>query len=296
MGHARAGRLTPSIALRLGRVSNLPTVWTNVAAGVVLAGAAAPWPALLLLALAFSLSYVGGMFLNDAFDRDIDARERPERPIPAGQVAASAVFAVGYALLAAGWLLLVVVAARAGSGWQAALAGLLLAAAIVLYDAWHKGNALSPLLMGLCRVLVYAGAALAVATALPPPLLAAMLVVLCYLVGLTYAAKQETLRRIGNAWPLGFLAVPLLLAAWLATSGWIAATCALLFIGWTLRALRLLLRRGPVDVPRAVVALIAGICLLDAVLLAGAGAPLLATIAVACFLLTLALQRHVPGT
>jgi len=30
-----------SVALRLGRVSNVPTVWTNVFTGVALAGAAA---------------------------------------------------------------------------------------------------------------------------------------------------------------------------------------------------------------------------------------------------------------
>ena len=68
-------------------MSNLPTVWTNTLAGVTLAGRRrrrrAAW---LLLALAFSLLYTGGMYLNDAFDRDIDARERPERPIPSGRV------------------------------------------------------------------------------------------------------------------------------------------------------------------------------------------------------------------
>ncbi len=29
-----------------------------------------------------------------------------------------------------------------------------------------------------------------------------------YLIGLTYAAKEEALNRIGHAWPLAFLAVP----------------------------------------------------------------------------------------
>ena len=77
--------------LRLGRVSNLPTVWSNVLAALALSGGlsqAAGIPALhvALLAAAFSLFYVGGMYLNDAFDRHIDARERPQRPIPSGQV------------------------------------------------------------------------------------------------------------------------------------------------------------------------------------------------------------------
>ena len=65
------------IYLQLGRVSNLPTVWTNVLAGVLLAGGALEPGSFIPLLLAFSLFYEGGMFLNDAFDRKIDARERP---------------------------------------------------------------------------------------------------------------------------------------------------------------------------------------------------------------------------
>jgi hypothetical protein len=38
--------------------------------------------------------------------------------------------------------------------------------------------------------------------------LGAAIVALCYLIGLTYIAKQETLSQMGNLWPLGFLAVP----------------------------------------------------------------------------------------
>ena len=71
-----------SVALQLGRVSNLPTVWTNALAGIVLAGGQ-PWTASALLAgIGLSLLYVSGMYLNDAFDRDIDAKDRPSRPIP----------------------------------------------------------------------------------------------------------------------------------------------------------------------------------------------------------------------
>ena len=53
--------------------------------------------------------YVGGMYLNDFFDRDIDARERPGRPIHAGDISAGAVSAIGFALLAVGAALLVAV-------------------------------------------------------------------------------------------------------------------------------------------------------------------------------------------
>jgi 4-hydroxybenzoate polyprenyltransferase len=67
-------------------------------------------------------------------------------------------------------------------------------------------------------------------------------------------------------------------------------------VAWILFALRYLKRRAPGDIPRAVVSLIAGISLLDAVLIAGAGAPTYAALATLGFLLTLALQRLVPGT
>jgi len=49
-------------------------------------------------------------------------------------------------------------------------------------------------------------------------------------------------------------------------------------------------------VPRAVVSLIAGIPLVDSVILSGAGALELSIVAVAAFVLTMALQRVVPGT
>jgi 4-hydroxybenzoate polyprenyltransferase len=68
------------------------------------------------------------------------------------------------------------------------------------------------------------------------------------------------------------------------------------FIGWVLVALFYLRRRNPGDIPRAVVSLIAGISLLDAVLIAGAGATGYAMLAVIGFLLTLTLQRFIAGT
>src|SRR5688572_23309296 len=99
-------RATPlQIALRLGRVSNVPTVWTNVAAGIALAGGALQPRLLVMLGLAVSLFYVGGMYLNDAFDARWDAAHRPERPIPSGQVRARTVFAAGFAMLGLGTLL-----------------------------------------------------------------------------------------------------------------------------------------------------------------------------------------------
>lgn len=178
------------IYLRLGRVSNLPTVWTNVLAGVVLAGRPLDSPALLPLLLAFTLFYMGGMFLNDAFDRERDAHEQPERPIPSGLINPSEVFGVGYGLLSLGLLMLVALGGR--NNWQLAAAGTILASLIVLYDYRHKGYTWAPLLMGLCRALVYLAAALAVTGTLAPPVVVGAGLLLGYVLMLTWLARQPS--------------------------------------------------------------------------------------------------------
>jgi hypothetical protein len=288
--------MTPTTAMRLGRVSNLPTVWTNVLAGIAMAGVT-PWQwATLPAAAGVSLAYLGGMYLNDAFDRGIDARERPSRPIPSGAVSANTVFAAGFALLLGAVAVLLAAAHGFGEPPEAAvLAMLALGAAVVTYNWHHKDNPLSPLAMGACRLLAYLAAGLAAAAALTGPLLGAAMVSLCYLLGLTYAAKGERPGAARRVWPLLFLAAPLAYGVMLADSaaGW---AVLLLLAVWTGAAVWLLRRRRPGDVGRAVVALIAGIALLDALFLTVAGWPGAAPLALGCFCATLVLQRWISGT
>jgi 4-hydroxybenzoate polyprenyltransferase len=175
-------------ALRLGRVSNLPTVVTNVMAGVALSGAPLTPLVIVPVALAMSLAYVAGMYLNDAFDRRWDAQHRPERPIPAGQVSARVVFLAGFTMLGASLLILLM---GPGQG-RALLGGLALAALIVLYDVTHKHIRFAPLLMGLCRVAVYVTAARAAAPGWNPALFIGAAVLLIYLVALSTIARRET--------------------------------------------------------------------------------------------------------
>ena len=186
--------------LLLSRISNLPTVWTNVLAGIIAAHAPVQGSVAARVAAGVSLLYTAGMFLNDAFDRQIDAVERPDRPIPAGDVTARAAFVAGFSMLAAG-VCVVAMQARfvAPLAWS-----LLLAAAIVRYNYHHKKNPLGPLMMGLCRGLVYCVAAAAVAVAVPLGVLVAALCLMAYVVGLTEVAK-----RIG---PRAGVVVPLLIA------------------------------------------------------------------------------------
>jgi hypothetical protein len=287
-----------ALALRLGRISNLPTVWTNVLVGALLAGGHLADPRLPLLMLALSLFYIGGMFLNDAFDRDFDAAHRPERPIPSGLVSARQVFAIGFGLLAIG-IATVAAVGRSATGiaaWRATASSSGLAAVIVFYNAYHKANPLSPLVMGLCRVLVVLTAAFAMADLPTNPVLLAAGALLCHLIGLTYIAKQEHLDRIGRLWPLGFLAVPVVYGSVLAVATPIVWLPMALYLAVLAHALGRLRRRAPGDVPRAVVVLIAGMSVLDGIVLAGDGQGSAAALAIGAFVLTLALQRWVPGT
>jgi 4-hydroxybenzoate polyprenyltransferase len=121
-----------------------------------------------------------------------------------------------------------------------------------------------------------------------------------YVAGLTYAARQETLAKMRNAWPLLMLATPV---AALAASmilrpdapwwGWAVLAG---FVGWSGHGLRLILVPAVRDGRRAVGVLIAGICLLDAGWAAAYGRAELTLVAVLAFGLTLAAHRKVAGT
>jgi len=286
------------VAFKLGRVSNLPTVWTNAVAGTLLAGASPADVRLPALLMSMSLCYVAGMFLNDAFDRGFDARYRPERPIPAGEVSAVMVFVMGFAMLATGVLLLAWTGYSVAQGTRSlpVACGAALAAAIVLYDWHHKQNPISPLLMGLCRWLIYVTAGFVFARTPPAQVFTVGALLLCYLIGLTYIAKQEHLGRIANLWPLAFIAIPALWALSASLADARVGAFAALWLAWVIYSLSFLRRRRPGDVPRAVGGLLAGICLWDAVVIATTGYVLLALAALVLFGFTLLLQRYVAPT
>lgn len=289
--------------LQLGRVSNLPTVWSNVVAGALLSGGVVRFGPLLCVGVVGSLFYVGGMYLNDAFDAAIDARERPERPIPAGRVDRSVVFALGFAMLGLGLLLLLglVLAGFSPSGFALLGAGAATALAVVAYDRWHKGHALSPVIMGLCRAGLYVMAALAVSPRLSSAVLLGAAALAAYVVGLTHIARFETASMIGRSWPSALVLAPVTVAVLrdrpdLGTVGTVMA--AAVWLGTTayaLSAVSLALRGGP-SIGGAVGALIAGIALSDASLIVGQGALPAVAFALFAFLATRWAQRHVRGT
>lgn len=146
-------RFQPLAYLQLLRLPNVFTAMADIFMGYLFSHMnVEPWPVFGLLLAASSLLYLAGMVLNDVFDRDIDARDRPGRPIPSGRVPLGVAVGLGYGMLALGTAL----------GWGAAqltgdvrpgVIATLLAAAVMLYNKALKQTPLAPLAMGACRFL-----------------------------------------------------------------------------------------------------------------------------------------------
>jgi 4-hydroxybenzoate polyprenyltransferase len=100
------------------------------------------------LAGASVLLYWAGMAANDWADRELDAIERPERPIPSGRVSPAAAFGLSAGLTAAG----LAVAGLAG-GRRALAVAVPLAGAVWAYDLAAKNTAAGPAVMAACRGL-----------------------------------------------------------------------------------------------------------------------------------------------
>lgn len=138
--------------LTLTRPANLVTAIADVLAGMAIAHyflvpnpAAAPigWLALATVGL-----YGGGVVFNDVFDADLDAIERPERPIPSGIVPKQAAALWGIVLFAIG------IGAAFAVNPTAGLLAIGITVASLVYDRFGKHhNWLGPLNMGLCRGL-----------------------------------------------------------------------------------------------------------------------------------------------
>ncbi|MEQ8211212.1 MAG: UbiA family prenyltransferase [Lacipirellulaceae bacterium] len=176
---------------QLLRLANVFTALSNVLAGALIAQETwQPTTPLALLLASSALLYCAGMVLNDVFDAELDAKERPERPIPSGRISREEAALVGWSLLATG-----VGAAAWASYLLASIAPIILGASlavtIVMYDGGLKSMWAGPLAMGWCRTLnVLLGASLA-GTAVDGPAWLYAGVVGLYTIGLTYLARDE---------------------------------------------------------------------------------------------------------
>jgi 4-hydroxybenzoate polyprenyltransferase len=92
--------------------------------------------------------YWAGMAANDWADRELDARERPERPLPSGRVSPRQALSVAVGLTAAGLGL-----SALSGGRRAVAVALPLAGAVWAYDLRAKNTPAGPAAMAACRAL-----------------------------------------------------------------------------------------------------------------------------------------------
>jgi len=285
--------------LAIGRVSNLPTVWSNMVTGFLLAWAfgggqktfSEALPLLVLLLLGTTFAYLFGTFLNDWKDAEFDDRHRPERAIPSGRWSRKTIglISAGFALASLGCLF------PAGSRQPfVPLLGTILLAVIIIYTVLHKRTPLAIIPMGMCRSLLYlmgyfSAVSITVTNSgttsnkpenfilsIPEGNSLLLLVLMAlgifsYVAGLTLAARYESratelpFPRI-ILWALIFLCVLTHTWWWTSQHPTIPALlCLLPFLLWTVRSLLILRKSIPDFVSRA----LAGLCLLDLLAFAG---------------------------
>lgn len=285
--------------MTLGRISNLPTVWTNTLAAALLAssaGALAPpsVPVWTLLLVTLSLLYLAGMLLNDLLDADWDARHNNPRPITLGLVSRQQVRLASVLLLALAAASALVLSQRVDEPQWLLGSVVLLVGCIFGYNLLHKKHAHSVWLMGACRSALYLTAAASLA--IPPGpiwLCAALLGV--YISGLTYLARQEHRNQLISRLPVLLMLSPLALALYADTLWfWPVLALWLGWLGWHYR--RHLANPQKRQVRAFIGAGLAALPLFDALVMAVADQPLGSLFCVLVFFLLPHFQRWIKPT
>ena len=144
--------------LQLTRPANVVTAIADIWAGFAIAGgwtymisnwekgSADFWQNLLWLSLSTIGLYAGGVAFNDIADAELDAVERPERPIPSGRASKSTAIIFATSLLVFGVAMAFLV------NWIAGVLAIGVSLCALVYDYWGKHQSiLGPINMGLCR-------------------------------------------------------------------------------------------------------------------------------------------------
>lgn len=191
--------------ITLMRPANIITAWSNI-----LVGAAIAWGTfqninlpilnfteifgidLLLLIIATSGLYGGGIVLNDYFDAKLDTTERPERPIPNGTILEKEALYFSIALYFIGAISAFLVNIQAG------IVALIIVILTITYNRFAKQNAfLGPLNMGLCRAFNWLLGMSILGTFFSIYLIWAA-IPLIYIYAITYTSRAEVHGDTGN--------------------------------------------------------------------------------------------------
>ena len=135
--------------LTLFRLPNVFTAPSNILAGyyAVVEPANASGLHLGILIICSILLYLSGIVLNDYFDIEVDRRERPLRPLPAGTVSKRKVLLIGIVfIIAANFISLLV-------STSTFIIAAILSGTIVSYDYRMKYSVYGPGMMGAARAL-----------------------------------------------------------------------------------------------------------------------------------------------
>lgn len=256
--------------LQLVRFPNLFTAAADIFAGYfVVHGSKIEEIELFLLSLSSMCLYAAGCVLNDLADRELDAEERPFRPIPSGRISLPAACVLLVVLLCAGLFFAYRV------GMSALVIAAILTVLVVSYDTLTKNlDPYGPLNMAACRSFnlllgMSTGLSWTGETVLFP------LLTLVYVFSLTTLSRFEVSGKPGGerGWiAVGWgIVVMVLTGLWLGgrfhVSGMAWLAC---FVAWTGPPLWVAIRRpAPEMVGKAVKAMVLGLPLLDAVYAAG---------------------------
>lgn len=216
------------------------------------------------LSLATACLYGGGVVLNDYFDARLDAVERPERPIPRGDITRLQAGALGFFLLFAGILSAFL------AGIVPGVLAMLISLLVLLYNSRSKVHpVLGPLNMGLCRSVN-----LLLGISVIPELVLRMswlgLFPLIFITAVTVISRGEVLGGNKKALQLSLVLYTLLLAGLLLLGIWQQSLIwALLFGGcWFVFAVRPLLQAlktlAPPEIRRSVKAGVLSLIFLNA--------------------------------
>jgi hypothetical protein len=182
---------------------------------------------------------------------------------------------------------------------ESAVVAAALLVAIVAYNVTHAATAMSMLLMGACRALAHLAPIVAIAGFdLPGYAFAPAVAAWVYTVMVSMFARHEADAAHGPmhsaAWSLPV--APLLIALSLRPTSWIApAIAAVVMTFWLARAASFLQPPKARPVP-AVLAMLAGFCLIDAWTLLLLNQPVPALAAGVFFVLTVLGHRRILGT
>lgn len=183
--------MTALTFLKLIRAPAGFTAISNILAASIIASSNQLDSSLILLITASVLFYFSGMALNDCFDYKEDLVERPQRPIPNGDLSLKSAWVIGFTLMFTGLIFAFCYSTTSG------YIGLALSTVIILYNGYIKQGLMGSVCMASCRYFNWILGASFVALSVNSLSLA--LPIFFYITGLTFLSKQETHGRDKSA-------------------------------------------------------------------------------------------------